>query len=381
MRSEIFISIGFLIVFLLVSPFLAIPNTLAQSDALTDSHAATYFSNPSSYTDKNVNFTGKILSLFPPSSGTQGLQMYQAGETNRNTIVIYTTPIQLSKDDCVRVTGISQPVTEYLNMFGATLSAAAINANSISKIHCSESIEPARNIVNVDETQEKNSVIITLHNVEFSDKNTRAYLTVQNTDPINDITFYDHDSRAIQGKSQFMTTNSYDVDYPNIESTIPSGIEENGVVLFEPIDPTTDKTQFRFEASKGIDDIKFTFDVILSTIKFYDAVLPTDLDNITALVNAGNALSETGNPLEAIKYYDKALSIDANNITALVNAGNALSETGNPLEAIKYYDKALSIDANNTKALVGKANNLGDSHEAMKYYNKATSIDPRVFLD
>ncbi len=330
-----------------LSSILVVPSVLAQDDTLTDSDGLVYYLNPSNYIDKKVNFTGKILTLFPPSSGTLGLQMYQAGDTSRNTIVVYSTPIQFSKDDCVRVTGISQPVTKYENMFGATLSATAINANSIDKIDCSESIEPSIKTVNVEQTQEINSIIITLHKVEFSDKNTRAYLTVENIGTTEDITFNDFNSRAIQGKTQFITTNSYDVNYPRIESTIPPGIEENGVVLYEPLDPAQDKAQFRFEASKGIEDIKFTFDVILSNINYYDAVLSKDL----------------------------------NNITALVNAGNALSETGNPLEAIKYYDKALSIDANNTKALVGKANNLGDSHEAMKYYNKATSIDPRVFLD
>ncbi len=86
-------------------------DALAQSGILTDSDAITYYSNPSEYINKNVNFTGKILSLLPPSSGTLGLQMYQAGDTNRNTIVVYATPIQLSKDDCVRVTGVTQPVT------------------------------------------------------------------------------------------------------------------------------------------------------------------------------------------------------------------------------------------------------------------------------
>ncbi len=134
-------------------------------------------------------------------------------------------------------------------MFGARLSAAAINAESIKKIDCSESIEPARKVVNINQTQEKNNIKLTLHKVEFSDKNTRAYTTVENTNTSEYITFDDYNSRAIQGKTQFMTTNSYDVGYPKNVSTIPAGIEENGVVLFEPLDPAQDKAQFRFEGN------------------------------------------------------------------------------------------------------------------------------------
>jgi hypothetical protein len=31
----------------------------------------------------------------------------------------------------------------------------------------------------------------------------------------------------------------YDVDYPQIKSDIPSGIEENGVILFDPLNYKT----------------------------------------------------------------------------------------------------------------------------------------------
>ncbi len=251
------------IIFLLILSLGGIQGVSAQQDILTDTDAPVYYSNPPEHIDKNVNFTGKILTLLPPSSGTLGLQMYQAGDTNRNTIVVYATPMQLSKDDYVRVTGITQPVTEYQNIFGAILSAAAINADSIKNIDCSESIEPARKIVNVEQTHKNNNVLITLHKVEFSDKNTRAYITVENIGKTDDIIFYDSDSRAIQGKTQFTTTNSYDVNYPRIESTIPAGIEENGVVLFEPLDPAEAANQFRFEVrDASYDNLGFTFDVI-----------------------------------------------------------------------------------------------------------------------
>lgn len=212
---------------------LVIHGASAQTDTLTDADGLVYYSNPSAYIDKKVNFTGKILALLPPSSGTLGLQMYQAGDTSRNTIVVYSSPMQFSKDECVRVIGVTTPVTEYQNVFGARLSAAAIEAESINKIECFESIEPALKTVFVNQTQEKNIINITLDKVEFSEKNTRVYLTVENIGGSDDVSFYTSNSRAIQDKAQFTTTHSYDIDYPNIESVIPPGVIEKGTVLFE----------------------------------------------------------------------------------------------------------------------------------------------------
>ena len=380
MKSSIIVSLGFLIAFS-VSSVIILPITLAQDHILTDSDALVYYSNPSNYIDKEVNFTGKILSLLPAVSETQGLQMYQAGDTNRNTIVIYATPIQFSNDDCVRVIGVTQPVTEYQNMFGAHLSAAAINADFIKKIECSESIEPAIKTVNVGQTQEKNIISVTLHKIEYSDKNTRAYLTVENTGTAEDITFSEYSARAIQGKSQFVTTNSYNVDYPKIESTIPAGVEENGVILFEPMDPSGTDAKFRFEATcTSYDTVQFIFDVIISPVEYYDKLLSeTNDSDIEILYNISESLLDSGNFIEAIKYYDKALAIDPNDTYALNNKGYALSELGNFIEAIKYYDKALAIDPNDTEVLNNKGyalSNIGNDTEAIKYYDKALAIDP-----
>ena len=127
------------------------------------------------------------------------------------------------------------------------------------------SYRSSQKVVTVEQTQEDNGITVTLHKVEFSDKNTRVYLTVQNNDPSEDIKFYDFNAKAIQGHTQFATTYSFDTTYPKIESTIPSGIQENGVVLFEPLDPSQGDAQFRFESRKGIDTSKFVFDISIPT--------------------------------------------------------------------------------------------------------------------
>jgi hypothetical protein len=232
---------------------------------ITDTNATELYSNPDLLFNSKVDITGQIFN-FPPSgvTGTRALQMYQAGNNDRNTIVTYSisSPPQLSEDDSVRVVGNNGGSIEFSNMFGATIEGVLVNADLVEKVDCASIINPASKVITVEQTQEDNGIIVTLHRVEFSDENTRVYLTVENTDPTEEVNFYTFNAKAIQGRTQFGTTYSFDVDYPEIDSDIPPGIRENGVVIFEPLDPTASQTEFRFEANKGFtEDSEFVFNV------------------------------------------------------------------------------------------------------------------------
>jgi hypothetical protein len=137
-----------------------------------------------------------------------------------------------------------------------------INADSIIRIECTQVISPGQKLITMEETQTKSGIKVTLHKIEFSDKNTRVYLTVDD-DNNTEISFYDFNSKAIQGNRQFETTTDYDVDYPEIESDIPAGIAEDGVILFEPLEYKNNNLILQFEASKNYEDVKFIFNVDL----------------------------------------------------------------------------------------------------------------------
>lgn len=146
-----------LILFVLLVISMALPysihNTEAQNETITDAEAASYFSNPSGFVNKKVNFTGQILTIPPPdNSGKFLLQMYQGGDDNRNTIVSSSSPIQLAEKDCVRVIGTSQPIIEYQNAFGAKLTSASISVDLIQKVDCALTLEPATNVIDVGQT-------------------------------------------------------------------------------------------------------------------------------------------------------------------------------------------------------------------------------------
>ena len=360
METKLIVVGGFLSFLFSIAMLSVTDNVLSQNSFLTDSEAPEYYSNPNGYVNNLVDFKGKVFTF--PETGMDGayaLQMYQGGDGDKNTIVVYASPIQLSKDDCVRVIGTSQKMTGYKNMFGATRSAATINADSVTKIACSEAINPTKNVVVVEKTQKYGGMTVTLHKVEFSDKNTRAYLTVGNNDPSKDLTFYESYAKANQGHTQFATIYSFEPTYPKIESPIPPGTAENGVVLFEPLDPTKCEAQFIFDAHKGTDDIKFAFDVALMSascdiskpIQDADKALTINSTDTNTLISKGYALSGSGKPSAAIKYYDKALTINSTDTNTLKSKGGELLKLGNYSEAIRASDKILAIKPNDTYAI------------------------------
>jgi hypothetical protein len=165
----------------------------------------------------------------------------------------------------VRIIGTTLNTIEYKTLFGGNLTALPIKAQSINKIDCMFVYEPPKKTIVVEKTQEKQGIRMTLHKVEFSDKNTRTYLTVENLNNTggNDLNFRDSESIAVQGKTQFGTaTGSSSVNYKNIKTTIPSSIVENGVVLFEPLNYTYPTAEFRFKAGIGYgNDQTFKFPI------------------------------------------------------------------------------------------------------------------------
>jgi len=277
---------------------------------VTDANFAEFYLNPDSYVDSDVTITGKIFNLVPSSGNTGSFQIYQGGDSSRNVIISYEISQQLgpfSEDDCVRIVGTSSGSYQYANAFGGDVSAPFVDASSITKIECSDVISPAQKSIIVEESQTKSGIKFTLHKVEFSDKNTRVYLTIENNNKNTEISFYDFNSKAIQGNRQFETTSDYEVDYPEIQSDIPAGIVEDGVILFEPLSVDKGNMKLQFETSKNYQDVNFVFNIDLSAQSQPEtekAIPDTTTDPETSTETSTETGTETGT--ETSKFCDTA---------------------------------------------------------------------------
>jgi hypothetical protein len=226
--------------------------------AFVNSNFAVLFANPDNYKDSTVDVTGKVANF--PEVGL--LQMYIDGAVRHDAVVHYNASFVFVEDDCVRVTGIVEDQFYGTNAFSATRIVPSISARTIDKIDCTQAINPALKTVVLEKTQLKGGIKVVFHKVEFSDKNTRVYLTVENLNKKASVGFYDFDAKAIQGKRQYSTTYSFDVTYPQIKSSIPPEIEENGVILFEPLDYKIQHTaRFQFQGTRQdtYDNFNFVF--------------------------------------------------------------------------------------------------------------------------
>lgn len=164
------------------------PTTYLPKADFTNSNFNLLFANPDGYFNSTVYFTGKVFS-FP---GPGELQMY-VGDTTNYAVIVYDESFVFAKDDCVKVTGRLAEAFEGTNAFGAVLTAPEVKATTIDKTNCADAINPAAKIVNVEKTQTRAGIKFILHKVEFSDKNTRAYVTIENLNGKAGVKYYDFD--------------------------------------------------------------------------------------------------------------------------------------------------------------------------------------------
>jgi hypothetical protein len=249
---------------------------VAQKPEFSDSNFNEFYSNPSSYVGSKVNITGKIFNI-PPigTSDSKVIQIHHSNNPSANVVVFFNNNVGgiLNVDDCVRITGTADKPQEFTNPFGAAIISPALNADSVEKVDCALAINPATRTLLVGQTQEQDSIVLTLEKLEFSAKNTRAYLNLLNlaspaiefSELMNlptDVSLDGFGARAIQAGTQFVMIQSFDVAYPQINENIPPGVEEHGVVLFEPMNPERGSISIMFPVNRGFENqYEFIFDI------------------------------------------------------------------------------------------------------------------------
>jgi hypothetical protein len=92
----------------------------------------------------------------------------------------------------------------------------------------------------------------------------------------------------------------------------------------------------------------------LFVILFFNS-LPAGAETSEEWLKYGNQVFDQGKYEDAIKYYDAALNVNSNNIEAWFNRGSALYYLGRYKEAVKCYDNVLILDPNNKYAKDNKA--------------------------
>ena len=136
---------------------------------------------------------------------------------------------------------------------------------SIEKIETG-STNSVNKIIIVRQRKTIGNIMVTLHKLEFAYSYTAAIIAIENmNNDGTDVHFYLDEFRAFQSKRQVSIT-SKGPFYKEMQTTIPPGIEEYGVVKFEPLEYTEEQTRFQFKIhkQKSTEYYNFLFDVNIS---------------------------------------------------------------------------------------------------------------------
>jgi hypothetical protein len=193
-----------------------------------------------------VDITGRVFTTPEIVEGDTGFQMYADPknlEWNTAVLAEEENAFELEVDDYVHVVGTVAGSMEGENAFGGGVSAVMVEADKLSTVSGAEAVDPTQKTVKVGRTLADQGFGVTLKKIEFGEDTTRVYVSVQNG---TGASFYDSDTKIIQGSRQFDQEYNYDYEVKEPQSDLRPGVRTDGVVTFGKVDPSQ-PLEVRFE--------------------------------------------------------------------------------------------------------------------------------------
>ncbi|MDO4891178.1 MAG: hypothetical protein Q3963_07415 [Coriobacteriaceae bacterium] len=135
----------------------------------------------------------------------------------------------------VKVEGVAGDIFGYQNDYGADMSAPSIEADSVEEVSYKDAVAPTTTSLSPAAENEQNGYKVTVDTIEFSEKETRIYLTVTNNGA-GRFTLHAGSAVVVQDGVQFNTETNTDADYPTISDSIVPGASMSGVITFPPLE-------------------------------------------------------------------------------------------------------------------------------------------------
>lgn len=207
------------------------------AEPLSDSEIKRMYSNPSDYIGSTVELVGVIFGGVDYDGDGIYFQMWADPEIiDYNTVVAYFDPeLTLEDGQYIRISGTVIDVFEGENMMGGQIVAPAIQADTLEVISYKDAVRPTvATATAINNTVEQYGYSVTVQSVELAEKETRAYITVTNNGS-SEFSLYGFNMVLIQDGTQYEYTPNYMADYPELQSSIRTGITTEGVVVFPAI--------------------------------------------------------------------------------------------------------------------------------------------------
>lgn len=212
-------------------------STPADTSPLSEDETATMLTDADQFSGRTV--TDLPLEVFQVINEEDGNYQYQAWadpDGNNSVIIICREDFDIAEGDFLLFSGTVDSMQEFENAFGATLEAPVLVASGV-EISDATIFNPAQKTITVGKEINQHGIVVTLQKIEFAENSTRVYLHVANNSS-DKIDVYEFDSYIKFGSKQYTESEiSYDEATLDISSMVP-GTEDEGLLSFEPIDPT-----------------------------------------------------------------------------------------------------------------------------------------------
>lgn len=184
-----------------------------------------------------VEIIGKVIFNPDVKDGVTAVQVYEDIENYDNNTIVYIREDNtgIKQDDYLKISGILVDTYDSANVLASYSSAPVIAAENYEKISYMDAVAPTIKELVINETQEQFGYMITVEKVEFSEKETRLYLSVTNngSDKFN---LYSFNTIVVQDGRQYEYVNNWQANYPEVQTGLLVGNSTSGILTFSPIE-------------------------------------------------------------------------------------------------------------------------------------------------
>lgn len=197
------------------------------------------YSDPDKYKDYEVDLYVQIFAeVEKDDEGTYIQAWADPQNSEKNTIIKVNDPnLDVKNGDIIHIKGIVLGAFEGENAFGGQIVAAKIEASSVEKATYAEAFAPALKTIDVNQEQDHNGYVMKVTKIEIAEAETRVYLSINNNTE-DKISFYDFNSKLVQGSKQYDVSDNFIADYEQMQSEILAGVVAEGMVVFPAVSQT-----------------------------------------------------------------------------------------------------------------------------------------------
>ena len=238
-------------------------NTTPVADYLSDEEIDHMYTDPKAFNGRKVTLYGKIFTSPEKDDKAVYFQMYaDPDEFERNTVVGYKDPsADLKNGDYVKITGTVSGKLEGTNLFGGELTVPKIVADSVEVVDYITAVRPTVKSVEINKTIDQLGYKCTLKKVEFSDKETRLYISFENAGK-ESFALYKYSTKIVQNGTQYDVESNYHAEYPELQTDILQGVTTEGIITFGKMEQASFKLYLKGSSGNFTEKIEdYVFDV------------------------------------------------------------------------------------------------------------------------